>query len=225
MAQENGVQERTKEITGTYIQDRVSKLMAGKSFKEIADNTGIDQSTIRRIISGDRGASASTIAQLAANLHTTTSFLLGETDCENIYFLKYDKNILKDDRKDYPVKRELLSSLLEQYSGTLRYCVYEGGEAMAPRYRNQDVLVYAKWRQLHDRQGTIQNPVINGDVAVVKYRGRVLVRGYFEEHEGVVLRAFNPSFNDIKVLEDDDFEIIGKVVCILPAPKQETGFF
>lgn len=213
-------QEKKRETV--LANDRLVKLLENKNINDIAKAAGIDPSTLRRIKLGDRGTSSDVIANLARQLNTTTSYLLNETNCEKIYFIPG----IDEKTEQYPIAEKYIEDYIAQYGKTLRYYIYEGGEAMSPRYAERDILVYARYRKLRNREGTEENKIINGDIAIVNYRGKILVRGYFEEPDGsIILKAINPSYRDIKISLDDDFEIYGKIIFRIPPIQKETGFF
>ncbi|MBE5822302.1 MAG: LexA family transcriptional regulator [Clostridiales bacterium] len=55
-------------------------------------------------------------------------------------------------------------------------------------------------------------PVKDGDIIVAKYNNEILVRKYKLNGYKIKLSAYNKEYSDIKVAEEDELEIIGKVI-------------
>lgn len=58
----------------------------------------------------------------------------------------------------------------------------------------------------------LNSPIKDGECVLVKYNEEILVRKYKSNGYKVKLIAYNKEYEDIKVNEEDSFEIIGKVI-------------
>ncbi|MGA1846545.1 transcriptional repressor LexA [Deferribacter abyssi] len=57
--------------------------------------------------------------------------------------------------------------------------------------------------------------ILNGEIGVFRLNGEVTVKTYINKEEYIILRSENRSYEDIVVTNNDDFEIIGKVVYVI----------
>lgn len=91
------------------------------------------------------------------------------------------------------------------------------GDSMEPRIHDGDWVLFADTR------------LSNGDIGLVKYEGRLMVRGVlFEGNDKVLLRALNKDYDEILVdLTDEgvEFCILGKVLLRLPKAERVTGLW
>ena len=55
-------------------------------------------------------------------------------------------------------------------------------------------------------------PLENKDIGVFEYNGKILIRRYVIRKNSLVLRADNKDFSDIPLEENDQYNIIGKVI-------------
>jgi SOS-response transcriptional repressor LexA len=56
--------------------------------------------------------------------------------------------------------------------------------------------------------------VYAGVPMVVSYNGSMIIRGIIENSGGIILRAKNKNYEDIRVTRSDEFDICGRVVTI-----------
>lgn len=91
------------------------------------------------------------------------------------------------------------------------------GDSMEPRIHDGDWVLFVDTR------------LSNGDIGLVKYEGRLMVRGVlFDGNDKVLLRALNKDYEEILVdLTDDgvEFGILGKVLLRLPKAERVTGLW
>lgn len=91
------------------------------------------------------------------------------------------------------------------------------GNSMEPRIHDGDWVLFVDTR------------LSNGDIGLVKYEGRLMVRGVlFDGNDKVLLRALNKDYEEILVdLTDDgvEFGILGKVLLRLPKAERVTGLW
>ena len=55
-------------------------------------------------------------------------------------------------------------------------------------------------------------PLENKDIGIFEYNGKILIRRYVIRKNSLVLRADNKDFEDINLSENDQYNIIGKVI-------------
>ena len=55
-------------------------------------------------------------------------------------------------------------------------------------------------------------PLKNKEFGLFKYNGKIFVRRFIIRKDKLVLRAENKKYEDIELMEDADFTIIGKVL-------------
>lgn len=95
--------------------------------------------------------------------------------------------------------------------------IYVEGDSMEPRLHDGDLILFAHLT------------LMDGDMGVVKYRGKMLVRIVrLRDNVPVLLHALNDEYyDDINLEEDelDDFCILGKVLLRLPKPEKMTGLW
>lgn len=83
------------------------------------------------------------------------------------------------------------------------------GDSMEPRIQDGDYLIFAMGAQAGD-----------GDVAVIRYEGRLMIRGLlFSPGGAVTMHPFNKGYQDKAVEEDAEFYILGVVVGKAPKPE------
>lgn len=82
------------------------------------------------------------------------------------------------------------------------------GDSMEPRIHSGELLLFST-----------REDVMNGNFAVIRYEGRLLVRALWDDGRGhVKLKALNPEYEDIDIdlsdgcEENGDFVILGKVL-------------
>ncbi len=100
------------------------------------------------------------------------------------------------------------------HSGKMRIIQIEGN-SMEPRYRDGDRIMFS------------EEDVSSGDVAIVLWDGKLLIRGYVLERDNTVhLRALNRENPEIIVYPDDErFQVLGKVLGRVSRFEPDKGFW
>lgn len=221
------------------ISDRVKKLrdLRGLSQGDLAQVIGVDVNTIWRWENG-RSSPARSLQKLAQALDTTTGYLLGETDDpakpatdrapapelpeSNVRFTDvtwvpvvdgaitvccgtgtaYAEDVEWNVVGKYPVPTvDLMGFSWALRDGGFRIITVEG-DSMAPRIEDGDQVLF------------VDTELLNGDLGLVRYRGRYMIRGVFFEGDNIRLQALNKEYDPIIVTPDDldNFCILGKVL-------------
>lgn len=58
----------------------------------------------------------------------------------------------------------------------------------------------------------LNSPLNNREIGVFEFDGKILIRRFIVRRDKLVLRADNKEFEEIAIYENDDFNIIGKVI-------------
>ena len=58
----------------------------------------------------------------------------------------------------------------------------------------------------------LNSPLDTKDYGLFKYNNKILVRKFFAKKDKIFLRADNKNFGEIRVSDDDEFYIIGKIL-------------
>lgn len=90
------------------------------------------------------------------------------------------------------------------------------GDSMEPQINDKDRILF------------VDMEVKNGDIAVILYQGRLILRGVLFEKEVIRLKAVNPNYEDIVVPRDEADETLrffGRMLGIVPRFKKKTTFF
>ena len=221
------------------ISDRAKKMreLRGLSQVDLAQMIGVDVNTIWRWENG-RSSPVRSIQKLAQALDTTTGYLLGETDDpakpatdratvpempeSNVRFTDvtwvpvvdeaitvccgagtaYAEDVEWNVVGKYPVPTaDLMGFSWALKDGGFRIITVEG-DSMAPRIEDGDQVLFA------------DAELLNGDIGLVRYRGRYMVRGVFFEGNNIRLQAINKEYDPIIVLPEnlEEFCILGKVL-------------
>lgn len=219
--------------------ERLRKSRKGRlNQEELASLIGVHTNTISRWENGSRSPDTDMLQKLAQVLNTSTGYLLGETDdpapnpsrstplalpesnvretevvwvpvvssevkvCCGIGNL-YPEEVTWEEIGRYPIPFADLAGYGWQVgTNGIRIFTVEG-DSMEPRIEDGDKILFADVRPL------------SGDVAVIMYMGRLLVRGITFESKQVRLTAFNPDYSEIIVpisKEIDVLCILGKVI-------------
>lgn len=206
---------------------------------QLAEVLGVSVDSVRRWEQGKRTPDTDMLQKLAQVLDTTTSYLLGETDNparsgdgasspkleplpeSNVRFTDvtwvpvvdgaitvccgvgtaYAEDVEWNVVGKYPVPTaDLMGFSWVLKDGGFRIITVEG-DSMAPRIEDGDQVLFA------------DAELLNGDIGLVRYRGRYMIRGVFFEGGGIRLQAINKEYEPIIVpREDEDFCILGKVL-------------
>lgn len=101
------------------IGERIEKLLSEKGItqRDLAKRIGIDETTISRIITGERKPRSEVIANIATALHTTSDYLLGieETQNEEFNINKITRLIARNSSKlSDKDRKELINALFKE---------------------------------------------------------------------------------------------------------------
>lgn len=129
----------------------------------------------------------------------------------------YAEDVVWEEIGQYPVPFYMVNGYAWQTrKNGVRVTAVEG-DSMEPRIHDGDWVLFADTR------------LSNGDIGLVKYEGRLMVRGVlFEGDNKVLLRALNKDYEEILVdLTDEgvEFGILGKVLLRLPKAERVTGLW
>lgn len=222
--------------------ERLKRVRKGRyNQEELASLIGVHTNTISRWENGSRSPDADTLQKLAQALDTTTAYLLGEVDDParlsaspptsktvalpesnahetSIVWVPvvssevkvccgegnlYPEEVTWEEVGRYPIPFSDIAGYGWQVGDRgIRILTVEG-DSMKPRIEDGDKILFADVQPL------------SGDVAVITYMGRLLVRGVTFETKRVRLTAFNPEYSEIVVPireEMDELCILGKVI-------------
>lgn len=89
------------------------------------------------------------------------------------------------------------------------------GHSMEPKYHDGDLVLFA-----------VGEDFSNGDIVVAMWCGRLYIRGYFENADGVELRPRATGYETIHIQRGDErLHIVGKVIRRYPKSQKELGFY
>ena len=210
----------------------------GLTQAQLGEMVGSDGNTISRWELNKLGMGKEYILKFAQALDTSTAYLLGETDDpakpgterttvselppSNVRFTDvtwvpvvdgaiticcgtgtaYAEDVEWNVVGKYPVPTaDLLGFSWLLKDGGFRIITVEG-DSMAPRIEDGDQVLFA------------DAELLNGDLGLVRYRGRYMIRGVFFEGDNIRLQALNKEYDPIIVTPDDldNFCILGKVL-------------
>lgn len=208
---------------------------------QLAEALGVSVDTVRRWEQEKRTPDTNMLQKLAQALDTTTAYLLGETDDSarpdalqtaskvaklpesNAHETRvvwvpvvspdvkvccgegnlYPEEVAWEEVGQYPIPFSDLAGYGWQTGDNgIRILTVEG-DSMEPRIEDGDKILFADVQPL------------SGDVAVITYMGRLLVRGVTFESKRVRLTAFNPEYSEIVVPVTEEMDalcILGKVI-------------
>ena len=104
-------------------------------------------------------------------------------------------------------------SLLGLYGSNL-HAIQVDGDSMEPIIENGDYVVYTETQDW-----------TTGCLMVVRLDTRLYVKGMRLKGNTLVLRSANPDYSDIIVGDDTTFEIIGRVVKIVPPQRDPKAVY
>lgn len=222
------------------VGDRIKFLRDGlnQSQEELASAIGMHSNTVARWERGELVPRGTSLSKLAQALDTTTGYLLGETDDpakpatdratapelpeSNVRFTDvtwvpvvdgaitvccgtgtaYAEDVEWNVVGKYPIPTaDLMGFSWLLKDGGFRIITVEG-DSMAPRIEDGDQVLFA------------DTELLNGDLGLVRYRGRYMIRGVFFEGNDIRLQAINKEYDPIIVLPEslEEFCILGKVL-------------
>ena len=129
----------------------------------------------------------------------------------------YAEDVVWKEIGQYPVPFYMVNGYAWQAGQNGVRVIAVEGDSMEPRIHDGDWVLFVDTR------------LSNGDIGLVKYEGRLMVRGVlFDGNDKVLLRALNKDYEEILVdLTDDgvEFGILGKVLLRLPKAERVTGLW
>lgn len=112
----------------------------------------------------------------------------------------------------YPVpKAELIGYSWQTGDNGFKAITVEG-DSMEPQVHDGALVLFVDAR------------LNSGDIGIVLYKGRLILRGVIFEAGGIRLKAANPDYEDIMVSNEnlDDIYVLGKMLGILPKFQRKT---
>lgn len=185
------------------IGDMIAKIRKEKGITktELARRTGINIGHLTHIEKGERNPSQNALKNICKALDTPYQPLMytyGKTLSEEqesygfINYIAYDKVIAVDSMADLiPCPSHVPSSAL---------ALKMEDDSMAPAIE-QGTYVFIEFNTLLD----------NKDLGLFNLNGKFLIRRFHSRNGQITLKAQNKDFADIKILNDDEFSILGKV--------------
>lgn len=129
----------------------------------------------------------------------------------------YAEDVVWEEIGQYPIPFYIVNGYAWQVGDNGIRIIAVEGNSMEPRIHDGDWVLFVDTR------------LSNGDIGLVKYEGRLMVRGVlFDGNDKVLLRALNKDYEEILVdLTDDgvEFGILGKVLLRLPKAERVTGLW
>lgn len=236
--------------------ERLKRVRKGRyNQEELASLIGVHTNTISRWENGSRSPDAGTLQKLAQVLDTTTAYLLGETEdsarlsasqptIKTVVLPEsnaheapvawvpvvgphvkaccgrgnaYAEDVVWEKIGYCPVPFYMVNGYSWQVGDNGIRVIAVEGNSMEPRIYDGDWVLFADAK------------LSNGDIGLVKYEGRLMVRGVlFDGTDKVLLRALNKDYEEILVdLTDEgvEFGILGKVLLRLPKAERVTGLW
>lgn len=178
----------------------------GMSQEELAKKTGYtDRSSIARIEKGEIDLPQSKILLFAKAFNISSNELFGDVSDGAIF--SNTIHLLGRVAAGSPIFAEenIIGQLdvpLEWSNNQEYYGLLIKGNSMEPQIKNKDIVIVH--RQDTADPGDIVIATINGDDAVCK---KFMIYG-----NTVLLRSFNPDYDDIDVTGHTDFKIWGRVI-------------
>jgi len=216
-----------------HIWDKVKYLLRvkGMTQKTLAANLGIVHSALWRKLSGERKVSLDFLHKLAQVLGTSVAYLTDETDDPKPYYSKSDREEippLKPIQMTVPILDQEacagegfnFDDIRASAVGWLPWPLSEMGGVTEPKMPyfikvQGDSMMGVG---IDDGDFVLVNPnveVLNGNAAYVKWNGRCSIKGFIHYPDGrAELRPANAHYQSIWIddIENEDFEILGKVV-------------
>ena len=80
------------------------------------------------------------------------------------------------------------------------YIIKVKGDSMEPHIKHDDDIII-----------NFYSDVDNNDIAAVWLNGKCMIKVFCKNNWELILKSINPNYKDIKISEEDDFQILGKV--------------
>ena len=171
---------------------------------ELAKRTGINIGHITHIEKGERNPSHKALKSITTALNVPYQIITH----------LYDKVVTEDDKRCEMINHLSFNKVLaiDSYSNFID-CPSSAANASVALKIQDDVM------DPTFKKGTyafleLNVPLKNKDIGLFKYNNEFLVRRFIIRKDYLVLRAENKKYDDIKLSEDDDFTIIGRIINI-----------
>ena len=83
--------------------------------------------------------------------------------------------------------------------------IYVEGDSMEPDIEEEDLVLFTDNIDERQRAG-------NGDLVIVNYNDRIIIRGLIKTGGKLFLRAYNKEYKDIEIKPEDEFDVLGLVL-------------
>lgn len=232
---------------GERIKDIRKKLKLTQ--EALSEAINVSRVTVSAWETGDNVPSMDKLYSLAAALNTTVAYLMGETDdpcaksqqpadpdaispssvheaAEQYIFVPILEmrscagmgngyaDIQWDAKGQYPIRKSDVIGYTWQ-GGALKIIGIDGS-SMEPKFHDGDNVLFT----------TNLEMLRSGDIVVVVWDGRIYIRGYFNDEEGLTLKPMNPIVPDLHINKGDErLTIVGKVIARVPRLEKELGFY
>ena len=169
---------------------------------KLSNITNINIGHLTHIEKGERSPSHKALKEISKALGVPYKNLMSTYDFE-----------LTDEQKKYHVanhvhynKLPIFGSLLgfascDVETANADFVIFINDNSMAPKF-NLGSYVFVKQN----------SPLSNRDYGVFMYNDKILIRRFIIRKNDLVLRAEDPSIDDIILFDDTDFYIIGKIL-------------
>lgn len=169
---------------------------------KLSNITNINIGHLTHIEKGERSPSHKALKEISKALGVPYKNLMSTYDFE-----------LTDEQKKYHVANHVLYNKLPIFGSLLGFAscdvetanadfvIFINDNSMAPKF-NLGSYVFVKQN----------SPLSNRDYGVFMYNDKILIRRFIIRKNDLVLRAEDPSIDDIILFDDTDFYIIGKIL-------------
>lgn len=186
------------------IGDMIARIRKEKKMSktDLAKDTNINIGHLTHIEKGERNPSHKALRTICKSLDVPYQPLM----------YTYDK-VLSDDQKFYKAPNHIsynkvlaidsIHSFMECPANlpSTALAIKIPDTAMEPRLP-KDIYAFIE----------LNSPLENRDIGIFEYDGKILVRRFIVRKDKLVLRADNKEFEEISLYENDNFNIIGKVI-------------
>ena len=171
---------------------------------ELAKRTGINIGHITHIEKGERNPSHKALKSITTALNVPYQILSH----------LYDKVVTEDDKRCEMINHLSFNKVLaiDSYSNFID-CPSSASNASVA-LKIQDNVMEPTFKKGTYAFLELNVPLKNKDIGLFKYNNEFLVRRFIIRKDYLALRAENKKYDDIKLSEDDDFTIIGRIINI-----------
>ena len=171
---------------------------------ELAKRTGINIGHITHIEKGERNPSHKALKSITTALNVPYQIITH----------LYDKVVTEDDKRCEMINHLSFNKVLaiDSYSNFID-CPSSASNASVA-LKIQDNVMEPTFKKGTYAFLELNVPLKNKDIGLFKYNNEFLVRRFIIRKDYLALRAENKKYDDIKLSEDDDFTIIGRIIDI-----------